>query len=301
MAAEPCVTGRMAELLLYEPDTHLVESASWLLATSYLVPGFFTDVFADGGPRDERGGVHDLHREVARSFITAWNLLKPCNVRAPYIFQATVDPDPLRILEVNEAEDYAFLRLDASHACRTEALTLSDVEPFLEAWQGIATLREFPAALSGFSASAMEFLFDAQHIERRRTATRLGRALQLFEEGMWLSRLHAFLSFWLTVETLYSTGRRSEKLSDRVGYFLGGKAGFVRCSSHAERVYSVRNKVVHGEASEIRPAIVDTSYRLCAGSLRRILSDRALLEVFTSSTGEDVRFLMGLDREVPGA
>jgi hypothetical protein len=290
LAADPSVTKKLAGFLLYSPEPYLVAEASWLLATKYLVPGFAWD-----GDADERvrWGTHRLHQEIVQGFVTAWNLVKPCDVLAPYIFAAQVEPHSQRIVDVEEAEDYAWFNLQAKHVCKPETLTLADVSTFQEVWAGIAKLREFPEDIQGFAPRDLEFLFESEEIERRTAATRLARALRLFEGGMWLGRLHAFLSFWLALESLYVTSREEVKkqLCHRVGRMLGAYGTYY---PQVERLYSVRCNVVHGQSDRIDQQDVTSTYRLCCKSLQKVLTEVDLFRAFTSHTKEDLGYLQNL-------
>jgi hypothetical protein len=290
LAADPSVTKKLADFLLYSPEAYWVAEASWLLATKYLVPGFVTDL--DAGER-VRSGTHRLHQEIVQGFVTAWNLVKPCNVLAPYIFAAQVDPHSQRIVDVEEADDYAWFNLWAEHVCDPETLTLADVSTFQEVWAGIAKLREFPDDIQGFAPRDLEFLFESEEIERRTAATRLARALRLFEGGMWLGRLHAFLSFWLALECLYVTSRDEVKkqLCHRVGRMLGAYGTHY---PEVERLYSVRCNVVHGQSDRIDERDLTNTYRLCCESLRKVLTEADLFRAFTSRKKEDVEYLQSL-------
>jgi hypothetical protein len=107
LAADQSVTHQMADHLLYEPMPFLVEDAEWLLATRYLVPVFRQVVDVDTWKASwKRWGVHELYAEIVRGFVTGWNLVKPCQILAPFVFGAAVDPVSYRIAEVEALDDY---------------------------------------------------------------------------------------------------------------------------------------------------------------------------------------------------
>jgi hypothetical protein len=298
----------MAKSLLQ--DWGAVESAHWLLATRYFVPSYYYPVDLDGNPVVTPGGptfecLHSLHREIVRSFVTAWAIVNPYRVNAPYVFRAEVDPATLEILGLGEnlGEEHRHENLSGpegsqlySCACHDD----SELRTFREVWNGLGSLWEFPDHLAGQGPNALRSFGREYGDSRRHEDTRLGRAIRTFESALWEDNAEsAFRSFWVLLDGLYLTGKRDDKkgcLARRIGKQLAEFefAYDIGC------LYGLRNRLTHpGDArirpGELRPDHLRAVYDLCRLSLRRFLSNPALLAILTSRKGGDERYLTGLD------
>ena len=83
--------------------------------------------------------------------------------------------------------------------------------------------------------------------------TRLGRALNLFFEGLYLPLQHAFLSMCLVLETLFTIdeGETTHKITTRLAKIIGprgnkGKEKRKELYKRAKKVYEERSGIVHG-------------------------------------------------------
>jgi len=84
--------------------------------------------------------------------------------------------------------------------------------------------------------------------------TRIGRALGVFDGGVHLPELHAFLSVCLVLETLLSTDSQelAHKLAVRLAKIIMGEADPAERRElfrRAKKVYGARSRVVHGETT----------------------------------------------------
>jgi hypothetical protein len=122
--------------------------------------------------------------------------------------------------------------------------------------------------------------------------TRIGRALNLFFKGIQLPRLHSFLSICLVLETLYTveeteiTYQFATRLANITGKtFEQRKDIFER----ARDVYGGRSNIVHGRKSieTIEPDILKDAFLFARQSLRKILLDSTLLELYSDPITSD--------------
>ena len=95
-------------------------------------------------------------------------------------------------------------------------------------------------------------VFNADKDEIFSNRTRMGRALNLFCEGLVLPRLHSFLSACLVLETLFTIGKgeTEHKFAVRLSRIIGAKEGLEKRKDihrRAKRVYDERSSIVHGE------------------------------------------------------
>ena len=119
--------------------------------------------------------------------------------------------------------------------------------------------------------------------------TRIGRALQLFDAGLHLVPLYAFLSACLCLETLFTVDHAelSHKIATRLAKIASMKSdgeptdktreGLYR---KAKAVYKERGHVVHGSKliDQVDEKIRKDAFRLCRLSLQQILCTPCLLD-----------------------
>lgn len=124
--------------------------------------------------------------------------------------------------------------------------------------------------------------------------TRIGRALGVFERGVHLPELHAFLSVCLVLETLLSTDSQelAHKLAVRLAKIIKGEADPAERRElyrTAKKVYGARSRVVHGEKAiaEEKECVRRNAFVLTRQLLQRILgSDN--LQHFTAPGKADL-------------
>ncbi|MGB2824213.1 MAG: hypothetical protein WBF17_24785, partial [Phycisphaerae bacterium] len=118
-------------------------------------------------------------------------------------------------------------------------------------------------------------------------ATRIGRALSLFDEGLHLSPLHAFLSMCLAIETLFTfdRGELTHKLATRLAKVTAeaGDADETRkLYRRAKNVYRERGNVVHGGKGidAVSKEVQKDACELARRSIRAILECPGLLDLY---------------------
>jgi hypothetical protein len=122
--------------------------------------------------------------------------------------------------------------------------------------------------------------------------TRLGRAIDLFINGLHLPPLHAFLSMCLALETLYTTGQNevTHKLTTRLTKIVDGGGTMAERKKRyrlAKDVYNARSQVAHGSTTidGISPEARRGAFDLARLSMRSILLDPELLRMFSNGGG----------------
>jgi hypothetical protein len=122
--------------------------------------------------------------------------------------------------------------------------------------------------------------------------TRIGRALNLFFEGLHLPLQHSFLSMCLALETLYTveeteiTYQFATRLANITGKtFVQRKDIFERARS----LYRGRSNIVHGRKSieTIDSNILKDAYLFARQSLQHILLDSKLLKLYSAPITSD--------------
>ena len=138
--------------------------------------------------------------------------------------------------------------------------------------------------------------------------SRVGRALGIFESGIHLPPLHAFLSACLVLETLFTVegAEVAHKMATRLVKMLARDAGLAERRDlyrRFKRMYRGRSEVVHGSKSivaveeEVRKAAPEFAQQ----ALQTILRDEKLVRLYTQDAkgergeGGLVEFLEGLD------
>lgn len=116
--------------------------------------------------------------------------------------------------------------------------------------------------------------------------TRIGRALNLFFEGLRLPLQHSFLSMCLVLETIFTveeteiTYQFATRLANITGKtFEQRKDIFER----ARKVYRERSNIVHGRKSieTVEPDALKDGFHFARHSLQRILLDSKLLALYS--------------------
>lgn len=141
---------------------------------------------------------------------------------------------------------------------------------------------------------ALRSLFDEEEQKAFNIRTRIGRAVGIFEEGVHLPHLHAFLSVCLVLETLFTLGEGevTHKLATRLAKVVldeGTVAERLDLFRRAKKVYTARSDVVHG-----KKAITDVSedarkdaFNLERKALQRILAERRYLDLYTAPVDKE--------------
>lgn len=189
--------------------------------------------------------------------------------------------------------------------------------------QGTATYRDFKETLGQY-VRMLQDKKDEQWRDEYRTAflqafheyqdklfnseSRVGRALGIFESGIHLPPLHAFLSACLVLETLFTVDSTevAHKMATRLVKMLARGAGLAERRELYRRIkkmYRGRSDVVHGSKSivaldeEVRKAVLEFAQK----ALQTILRDEKLVRLYTQDAkGEDgdgglKQFFEGLD------
>lgn len=130
--------------------------------------------------------------------------------------------------------------------------------------------------------------FKAEEDETFSNRTRIGRALNLFYEGLLLPKLHSFLSTCLVLETLFTIGKGEtvHKFAVRLAKIVGGKKGLKKRKEiykRAKKVYDERSDIVHGEKliEAVAPEVLKDAFVLASQSLQHILLDSELLPLYS--------------------
>jgi len=118
--------------------------------------------------------------------------------------------------------------------------------------------------------------------------TRIGRALNLFFEGIQLPLQHSYLSMCLVLETLFTVdkGETTHKLTTRLAKLIGGDEKLEerkQIYKRAKKVYKERGDIVHGEKliETENDAVVKDGFIFTRRSLQRILLDSELLKLYS--------------------
>ena len=142
-------------------------------------------------------------------------------------------------------------------------------------------------------------VFSEKQEEVFSSRTRIGRALNLFYEGLDLPLLHSFLSMCLVLETLYTIGEGEilHKLAVRTAKIVGKDQTLEQRKDiyrRTKKVYAARSDIVHGEKliDVVDPEVLKDAFTLARHSLQSILlSDH--LSILYSSPGTTDRLLKG--------
>lgn len=151
-------------------------------------------------------------------------------------------------------------------------------------------------SLDKFYMDSIEKVFVQKQEDAFSNRTRIGRALNLFFEGLHLPRQHSFLSMCLVLETIFTveeaeiTYQFATRLANITGKtFEQRKDIFER----ARTVYKERSNLVHGRKSieTIKQDALKDSFYFARQSLQHILRDEKLMKLYsdpiTSDTTKD--------------
>lgn len=124
--------------------------------------------------------------------------------------------------------------------------------------------------------------------------TRIGRALTLFDQGLNLPALHAFLSMCIVLETLFNIGRNeiTHQLATRFAKLISkdDRARRAEFYKQVKSIYNGRSEIVHGNKllEAVDPNIWSEGFNLARLALRTILLDDRLLALYSDpSTSDD--------------
>jgi len=152
-------------------------------------------------------------------------------------------------------------------------------------------------------AEAFKAIFKTHESDTLRAATRIGRALDVFEEGVHLPELHAFLSMNIVLEILLSSerGEVAHRVASRLAKIVGRDSGLEErrdLYKRTKKVYGARSDLVHGNKpiAEVKDEEKRDCFRLTRRILREILRDGRLRAFFGSDDPQSWEgFLEGLD------
>lgn len=146
---------------------------------------------------------------------------------------------------------------------------------------------------------SFEKVFLQKQEEAFSNRTRIGRALNLFCEGLHLPLLHSFLSMCLVLETLYTIGEGEilHKLAVRTAKIVGKDQNLEQRKDiyrRTKKVYSARSDIVHGEKliDVIDSEVLKDAFSLARRSLQSVLLSDELLKLY-SNPGTSDRPLKG--------
>lgn len=146
--------------------------------------------------------------------------------------------------------------------------------------------------------SIRRYIFDELLAEEKEraflTRTRIGRALELFDTGLPLSPLHAFLSMCLVLETLFTLGHAevTHKLAVRLARIVADEGNAKEKKDYYKRTKKLcneRGQVVHGSKSidEVPEEIRKDAFALARLSLQTILCRGVLLDIYAHPSTAD--------------
>jgi len=144
----------------------------------------------------------------------------------------------------------------------------------------------------GFYQDSFQKVFLEKQAEVFSNRTRIGRALNLFFQGLYLPLQHSFLSMCLVLETIFTvedteiTYQFATRLANITGKnFEQRKDIFER----ARKVYRERSNIVHGRRSieTVAPNILKDGFFFARQSLQHVLHDSDLLELYSDPITSD--------------
>lgn len=151
-----------------------------------------------------------------------------------------------------------------------------------------------------FYSECFHKAFEAEEEETFSNRTRIGRALNLFYEGLLLPKLHAFLSMNLVLETLFTIGKgeTTHKLATRLAKIVGYNQSIEERKElyqKAKTVYDERSDVVHGEKliDIVNIETIKDTFTLARSSLQRILLSDELWGLYSHSGTTDRKLSRG--------
>jgi len=122
--------------------------------------------------------------------------------------------------------------------------------------------------------------------------TRIGRALNLFFEGIRLPLQHSFLSMCLVLETIFTvedteiTYQFATRLANITGKTFEQRKGIFK---KAREVYRERSNIVHGRKTieTVEPRVLKDAFLFARQSLQHILLDLTLLNLYSDPITSD--------------
>jgi len=122
--------------------------------------------------------------------------------------------------------------------------------------------------------------------------TRIGRALNLFFEGLHLPLQHSFLSMCLVLETIFTveeaeiTYQFATRLANITGKTFEQRKDIFK---RARKVYRERSNIVHGRKSieTVEPNILKDAFFFARQSLQHILLDDTLMKLYSDPITSD--------------
>lgn len=122
--------------------------------------------------------------------------------------------------------------------------------------------------------------------------TRIGRALNLFYEGLHLPIQHSFLSMCLVLETIFTvegaeiTYQFSTRLANMTGKTLEDKKDIFE---RARSVYKARSNIVHGRKSieTVDTNILKDAFSFVRKSVQHIMFDDTLMKLYSDPITSD--------------
>jgi hypothetical protein len=204
--------------------------------------------------------------------ITAFSLTQQADVRVPLTFKATVnyDADPVEFENVvlldesDTLDDYDQRYWVQAGADTDEEEPPDELDVLFAGLSKLWPLRDWMRELQqerfqrqleqeAKSRDAIHEAFSKRHAEQLHEATRLGRAIGLYNLGIRTQNLdHRLLSMCLALETLYTDSEKSDgisyKLAVRLAHVIGSTDADNRKSyfRRAKKVYNLRSSIVHG-------------------------------------------------------
>jgi len=140
--------------------------------------------------------------------------------------------------------------------------------------------------LDKFYMDSIEKVFLQKQEEAFSSRTRIGRALNLFYEGIGLPKLHGFLSMCLVLETIFTveeteiTYQFATRLANITGKTFEQRKDIFK---RARTVYRERSNIVHGRKSieTVEPDALKDGFYFARHSLQHILLDCKLLALYS--------------------
>lgn len=190
-----------------------------------------------------------------------------------------------------------FARLDQDATAEAQRHTKFLLDQLPEELREKMTFSQELDASRHLHSPIFDSLVSKEEKERFLDRTRVGRALALFDGGLGLPRLHAFLSMCLVLETLFTIGRGevTHKLAVRLAKICAKEADAEATREYYQRaknVYNERSDVVHGEKTilAVDPSVERDAFALARLSLQRILLDEKLVALYSApGTSDEVK------------
>ena len=177
-----------------------------------------------------------------------------------------------------------FSRRDLSREI-TKEIVKSFVEAKDESWQQ-------------YYNDALQKEFSKKEEEVFASRTIIGRALALFDEGLYLSPLHSFLSMCIVLETLFTLhrGEVTHKLAVRLAKVVADDENGSKRKDYYDRVKKIcreRGSVVHGAKpiQDVDDKVRQDAFTFIRLSLQKILCSQTLLKIYTGQGSLEDFFL----------